>query len=428
MTTFDKSSIRAFRFVRCSFDAETGVARLVYAFDEGPELTETVTIPGAPFALDATRAQAVEHAVRLLHLITGVSYYKAAVPHEIRIEGYAIDAATAVLLEQVYVHGLGEFAYRNGLSLHGRVRFPVAAQAPAPAAAAGLREHALVAIGGGKDSLVSIEAARTGLPTLNIGRALAPELFEYNRQGAWNGHIPVTAINSAIMVLAALLHGVDQVVFSNERSASYGSMIPGTGEVNHQWSKGWAFESAFGAYVQSHVAADLQYYSLLRPLSELAVARQFARTDHYDAHFSSCNRNFHLLGERPTNRWCGVCPKCHFVFLALAPFMPKPRLVGIFGRNLLDDANQAGGFDALLEYQDHKPFECVGEGQESRAAMAALGDRPEWREDVIVARFNREIRPQLDASELVVAPLLEIGGEHRIPAALWERLRANFAA
>ena len=451
MTTFDKSSIRAFRFVRCSFDAETGVARLVYAFDEGPELTETVTIPGAPFALDATRAQAVEHAVRLLHLITGVSYYKAAVPNEIRIEGYAIDAATAVLMEQVYVHGLGEFAYRNGLSLHGRVRFPVAAQAPAPAAAAGLREHALVAIGGGKDSLVSIEAlrgagvdqtvtwiggsqliaacaARTGLPTLNIGRALAPELFEYNRQGAWNGHIPVTAINSAIMVLAALLHGVDQVVFSNERSASYGSMIPGTGEVNHQWSKGWAFESAFGAYVQSHVAADLQYYSLLRPLSELAVARQFARTDHYDAHFSSCNRNFHLLGERPTNRWCGVCPKCHFVFLALAPFMPKPRLVGIFGRNLLDDANQTGGFDALLEYQDHKPFECVGEGQESRAAMAALGDRPEWREDVIVARFNREIRPHLDASELFVAPLLEIGGEHRIPAALWERLRANFAA
>nr|WP_298131263.1 UDP-N-acetyl-alpha-D-muramoyl-L-alanyl-L-glutamate epimerase [uncultured Pseudoxanthomonas sp.] len=451
MTNFDKSSIRTFHFVRCSFDADSGVARLVYAFDDGPELTETVTVPGAPFTLDATRAQAVEQAVRLLHLITGVSYYKAAVPNEIRIDGYAIDAATAVLLEQVYVHGLGEFAYRNGLSLHGRVRFPVAAQSTAAAPSAGLRQHALVAIGGGKDSLVSIEAlrgagieqtvtwiggsqliaacaARTGLSTLNIGRALAPELFDYNRQGAWNGHIPVTAINSAIMVLAALLQGVDQVVFSNERSASYGSMIPGTGEVNHQWSKGWAFEQAFGDYVQSHVAADLHYYSLLRPLSELAVARQFARTDHYDAHFSSCNRNFHLLGERPTNRWCGVCPKCHFVFLALAPFMPKPRLVGIFGRNLLDDVNQTGGFDALLEYQDHKPFECVGEGQESRAAMAALGDRPEWREDAIVARFNHEIRPQLDAAELAVAPLLEIGGEHRIPAALWERLRANFAA
>lgn len=319
------------------------------------------------------------------------------------------------------------------------------------APALGLREHALVAIGGGKDSLVSIEALRglgveqtvtwiggsqlikvcaerTGLPTLNPGRQLASQLFEYNRLGAWNGHIPVTAVNSAILVFAALLHGMDQVVFSNERSASYGSVIPGTGEVNHQWSKGWAFERAFGDYVQTRIAADLKYYSLLRPLSELAVARQFAKTDRYDAHFSSCNRNFHILGERPVNRWCGVCPKCHFVFLALAPFMPKPRLVGIFGRNLLDDLAQMPGYDALLEFQDHKPFECVGEGRESRAAMAALAERPEWREDEIVERFAREIRPLLLDAELPIEPLLALDEEHRVPVALWSRLRAHFAA
>ncbi|MBN8798824.1 MAG: endonuclease domain-containing protein, partial [Stenotrophomonas nitritireducens] len=363
-----------FRFVRCDFAADTGVAQLVYAFDDGPEMTETVTVPGAPFQLDGARAAAVQRALRLLHLIAGVSYYKAAVPAQVAIDGYAIDAATAALVETVYLNGLGEFAYRNGLNLRGRFRLPVEAQAEPAAQPLGLREHALVAIGGGKDSLVSIEALRhagvaatvtwiggsqliracaerTGLPMLNIGRTLAPELFELNRQGAWNGHIPVTAVNSAIMVLAALVQGVDQVVFSNERSASYGSQIAGTGEVNHQWSKGWAFEKAFGEHVQRHVAADLHYYSLLRPLSELAVARQFARTDYYDAHFSSCNRNFHILGERPVNRWCGVCPKCHFVFLALAPFMPKTRLVRIFGRNLLDDGEQAGGFDALLEFQ-----------------------------------------------------------------------------
>ena len=121
-------------------------------------------------------------------------------------------------------------------------------------------------------------------------------------------------------------------------------------------------------------------------------------------------------------------PKCHFVFLALAPFMPKPRLVGIFGRNLLDDPAQIPGFDALLEYQNHKPFECVGEGRESRAAMAALTERPEWREDALVDRFASEIRPQLDAQELAIEPLLVIDDEHRIPAALWERLRAQFAA
>jgi hypothetical protein len=450
MTEFKRESIRAFRFVSCGFDAGTGEARLAYAFDDGPELVETVRFPGAPFALDGARGVAVQRALRLLHLIAGVSYYKAAVPPQIVVEGEGIDAATAALLESIYENGLGEFAYRNGLSLRGKIRFPASAQTPA-AVDAGLRRHAVVAIGGGKDSLVSIEALRalgieqtvswvgsaplikacaerTGLPTLNITRTLSPLLFDYNKQGALNGHIPVTAVNSAILAMAALLQGVDQVVFSNERSASYGSLIPGTGEVNHQWSKGWAFEQAFAAYLRSHVAADLSYYSLLRPFSELAVARQFARLDRYDQHFSSCNRNFHLLGERPAQRWCGICPKCHFVFLALAPFMPKPRLMGIFGRNLLDEPEQAPGFDALLEYRDHKPFECVGEGRESRAAMDVLADSPAWREDALVKRYAREIRPQLGPEDRGLAPLLEASDDHGIPAGLWGPLRAHFGA
>jgi hypothetical protein len=446
---FAREQVRAFRFVHARFDPATGEARLAYAFDDDAPMVETLRFPGAPFTLDAARTQAVQRALHLLHLVAGVSYYKAAVPPAITIDGYAIDADTAALLTDVYEHGLGEFAYCNGLSLRGKVRFPVADPVALVASAAGLSSRALVAIGGGKDSLVSIEALRaagvaatvawigssqliaacgqrTGLPLLNIGRELAPALFDLNRRGALNGHIPVTAINSAILVLAALLYGCDQVVFSNERSASYGSLIPGTGEVNHQWSKGWAFERAFGEYVQRRIATDLHYYSLLRPWSELAVARQFARLDHYDAHFSSCNRNFHLLGARPASRWCGQCPKCRFVFLALAPFMPKPRLVGIFGRNLLDEPGQEAGYDALIEYRDHKPFECVGEGSESRAAFAALTQSPAWREDALVQRFASEIRPTLDPGELALAPLLRPQGPQRLPANLLEPMYAHF--
>jgi len=446
---FAREQVRVFRFVDARFDAATGEARLAYAFDDAAPMLETLRFPGAPFVLDAARAQAVQRALQLLHLVAGVSYYKAAVPPTIAIDGYAIDAETAALLSTIYENGLGEFAYGNGLSLRGAIRFPAAAAATPAAPAEQLAARALVAIGGGKDSLVSIEALRaagvapivawiggsqliaacaqrTGLPLLNIGRELAPALFELNRRGALNGHIPVTAINSAILVLAALLYGCDQVVFSNERSASYGSLIPGTGEVNHQWSKGWDFERGFGEYVQRHLAADLHYYSLLRPWSELAIARQFARLHRYDAHFSSCNRNFHLLGERPAGRWCGQCPKCRFVFLALAPFMPKPRLVGIFGRNLLDEPAQIPGYDALLEYREHKPFECVGEGSESRAAFAALTHSPAWREDALVQRFAAGILPTLDPQQLALAPLLEAQGPHRLPASLLEPMHAHF--
>jgi hypothetical protein len=436
----DPRQAARFRFLRREYSA--GVARLVYAFDDGPELVETIGFPGAP-DLPAQRRQAFERALDLLHLIAGVSYYKAGVPAELRVENATLDRATADFLDALYLHGLGEFAYHNRIDLRGRIRFPAGdtASGSAPCSEAGLPRSSLVPIGGGKDSLVSVEilkaagdnatavwignsaliescAQHSGLPMLNITRTISPILFEYNRAGALNGHIPVTAINSAILVVAAILYGHDAIVFSNERSASSATLEYDGVPINHQWSKGWEFEQGFRALIHARVAADLDYYSLLRPLSDLAVASRFARNNRYDEVFSSCNRNFRILGPKPSDRWCGQCPKCHFVFLALAPFMAKPRLLGIFGRNLLDDPAQTGGFDALLEYRDHKPFECVGEGRESRAAMMALADRAEWREDFIVDRFAREILPGLDAAQLSLTPLLEVQGDRWIPAHL----------
>jgi hypothetical protein len=430
---------QVFRFVRCSY--ADGVVELVYAFDQGEELIERVRFPAAP-AVSADRKHAFEAALKLLHLVAGVSYYKAGVPPKIELADGPLDDATADLLDALYLHGLAEFAYRNGLDLRGRIAFPRSgAIAEKAAAALHLPQRTLVPIGGGKDSLVAVEAIkhvggqatavwvgtspliaacaeRTGLPTLNIQRELAPGLFELNRLGAWNGHIPVTAVNSAILAVAAILYGYDSIAFANERSASAATLEYEGQQVNHQWSKGYAFETLLGDWLHSHVAADLNYFSLLRPYSELAITRAFAKLTPYFDVFSSCNRNFKILGPKPADRWCGHCPKCHFVFLALAPFLPKPRLLAIFGRNLLDDDTQAAGFDALLEYRDHKPFECVGEGAEARAAMYALSQRPEWQEDALVARFRSEILPQLDVAQLALEPWLHASSEHRVPGRL----------
>src|SRR5947208_2982028 len=80
----DPRQARAFRFIGCDYAA--GIARLRYAFDDGPELVEQIEFPGAP-ALPVARALAFEAALKLLHLIAGVSYYKAGVPGEIVVEG-----------------------------------------------------------------------------------------------------------------------------------------------------------------------------------------------------------------------------------------------------------------------------------------------------------------------------------------------------
>ncbi len=441
----DPRQAKVFRFVRCTY--ANGEAQLVYALDDGPELIERIGFPDAP-ALPHEREAAFAAALRLLHLIAGTSYYKAGVPKDIVVVGEPLDVATARFLDQVYLHGLAEFAYQNKLDLRDRIRFPHGAVEAASAPALKLSRRTLVPIGGGKDSLVSVEmlkrmgepatavwvgdsaliaacAQRTRLPMLNLKRRLAPELFEYNRLGAYNGHIPVTAINSAIALCAAILYDFDAIAFSNERSASEATLEYDGQPVNHQWSKSFEFERALREHVASHIATDLDYFSLLRPWSELAVASAFARESRYDDVFSSCNRNFRIRGERPADRWCGQCPKCHFVFLALAPFVAKPRLLNIFGRNLLDDLALAPGFDALLEYREHKPFECVGEGRESRAAMFSLTQRAEWREDALVARFAEDIAPQLDRAELELATLLHPASTHFLPFRLRGLLHAH---
>ncbi|MBD8881350.1 endonuclease domain-containing protein [Rhodanobacter sp. 7MK24] len=456
MTTIHNPRLtQVFRFLHASY--ADGVAELAYAFDDGEPMVERIRFPHAP-ALPVERKAAFDAALKLLHLVAGVSYYKAGVPPKIEVTDGPLDDATADLLDALYLHGLAEFAYRNGLDLRGRIVFPrLGAEAdPAiprggvsrpEAKALGLPQRTLVPIGGGKDSLVAVEAIksiggeatavwvgnsaliaacaeRTGLPMLNLQRELAPALFELNQRGAWNGHIPVTAVNSVILAVAAILYGFDSIAFANERSASAATLEYEGQQVNHQWSKGYAFEQLLGDWLHTHVAADLDYCSLLRPYSELAITRAFAKlTPYFDA-FSSCNRNFKILGPKPADRWCGQCPKCHFVFLALAPFLPKPRLLAIFGRNLLDDETQAAGFDALLEYQDHKPFECVGEGAEARAAMYALSQRPEWQEDALVARFSSEILPQLEVAQLALEPWLEPSSEHRVPERLQAALKA----
>ncbi len=438
---FDPRAVESFSFVAASY--ADGQARLVYALDD-LQLTEVISFPGAP-AVPVGREAAVAKALAMLHWLAGTSYYKASVAKQIRFDGGLPDAQAAALIADVYEQGLAEFAYVNQLDLSGRFELP-SAPGGAPGTVLQLPRRALVAIGGGKDSLVSIEllkqreepfavtwvgnselirrcAERCGRPTLNIKRQIAPELIELNRRGAYNGHVPVTAINSAILTLAALLYGYDEVVFSNESSAAAATLTHQGKAVNHQWSKGPAFELAFDGWVRKQVAADMRYYSLLRPLSELGVTARFAKLDQYFDVFSSCNRNFRLSGEKPSSRWCGECPKCHFVFLALAPFLAKPALVRIFGRNLLDLPELIADFEALCEWGADKPFECVGEARESRAALARLSERADWQEDAVVAHFHRRILPQLPATDRDLDALLSVGDDSSLP----QRLRCAFA-
>jgi len=329
MKLADPRQARRFHFAGVQYNAAAGEARLSYAFDDGPLLTERIYFPYAPWPQEPSRQAAFTRALELLHLVAGVSYFKAGIPRAIDTGEAMLDEGLAGFLQTLYEQGLAEFAYVNDLDLAGKIAFPCGGELQPISDAIELPERALVAMGGGKDSLVSLEMLRgadieiqpitvgesaliadtvaaAGLPLLQVRRELAPELALMNTAGAWNGHVPITAINSAITVCAALLYGYRWVVFSNEKSADEATLTDRQGrKVNHQYSKSLAFEQGFRDVLHSHVTPGLEYFSLLRPLGELAVARNFSALEQYHAVFSSCNRNFHRDGSRIQGRWCG---------------------------------------------------------------------------------------------------------------------------
>lgn len=434
----DPRGARAFYFTRAEYDRDSGVARLGYRFDEGPELVERIVFPGAPWPAGAAGQGAFRRALNLLHAIAGVSYYKAGLSGNLVLPPLS-EPGLSDFLGELYVQGLAEFGHVNGLDVAAQVHFREAggvAHRPERVAALELPERALVAMGGGKDSLVALDLMRRAgidsvpvcvgnspliqdtvrvaeLPLLALRRELAPGLMVMNRAGAWNGHVPVTAINSAILLCAALLYGYRFVVFANERSADEATLkTPDGREINHQFSKSFAFEASLRETVSRTIGTGLEYFSILRPFSELGIVQRFSELKSFHSVFSSCNRNFHLDGPRISDRWCRNCPKCRFAALSLALFLAPREVAAIQGGDLLDDPMQENGFRELCRLGREKPFECVGEAGESRAAIRSLAGREAWKGHAVV----RALQPDLSRVEVpALETLLRPSARHFIP-------------
>jgi UDP-N-acetyl-alpha-D-muramoyl-L-alanyl-L-glutamate epimerase len=450
--SFDPTAFSTFRFLARDID-DRGRVTLRYALDEEIAFVEEFDLPLAG-ELDRPGRERVQGLLSLLHWVAGVSYFKTALPPALSLETGTPTPAVAALLEALYSEGLGELAYTNALAELPRPDFGAVTGAapPAPGArdAPPMPRRVLVPVGGGKDSAVAIEIVRrsecelalfsvgdappiartvaaSGLDRLLAVRRLDPGLAALNRAGAINGHIPITAIVSCVALLTAALNGYDAVAMANERSASSGNVEWDGVEVNHQFSKGLRAERLLSAAL-AETAAGPQVFSVLRPASELAIARAFARLEHYHSAFTSCNAIFRIDPARRAASWCCDCPKCRFVFLALAPFTSPEHLVEVFGADLLDDERQFEGFALLTASGGRKPFECVGEEQESLAAIRMLAGDPRWSAHRVVRRLVAEVLERRPAGAGDPSSVLALSDEHDVPEPLMVDVRALLGA
>jgi UDP-N-acetyl-alpha-D-muramoyl-L-alanyl-L-glutamate epimerase len=442
-----------FRYLSYAADAESGTLTCRYELD-GREFAERFTLSAGP----RWRSEAARAAARLVFLLAGVSYYKTAAPPLIDLGETGLTETELAFLREFYLQGLGEFGYRNHLDLtslriEARRRQPQEAVASEPA---GTR-RALVPFGGGIDSIVVVErvrrladvalfvvnrpadrfaaieapAAVTGLPIVRAEREIDPQLLRSAELGFLNGHVPVTGILSAIAVLAAVLEDRDAVVMSNEWSASVPTLEYDGRPVNHQFSKSDIFEAAFrdvlaraGADPDPAVGSDPalprlpEYFSWLRDRTELWVGQEFAALEQYHGSFRSCNKAFYSDKARRLDHWCGQCDKCCFIDLILAPFLPAAALRRIFAvtGEPLDNPGLAGKFRALLG-AGAKPFECVGEVSECRAAVLLAAHRDDRAGHPLLAELALEVAgwPDAPSAADAVAMLAPVG-KNFIPA------------
>lgn len=419
------------------FNAETGEARFHYRLDDHT-FTERLEL-GVGFALERAQSLDFAHLLDVTAAILGVSYYKLKAPTRIDLTTLNLTKDDQALVHDVYENGLGEFYTRNNLKRFGQIEYEFA-PALDPAHDLDWPTQSLVLIGGGKDSLVSVDLlSRAEIPftpfavnpkgpiitstdqiaerPLFVRRYLSPLMFELNEQpGFYNGHVPSTAINSAIAAMVAALYGYNEIILSNERSASEGNVEFDGREVNHQHSKSFDFEQLIAKSFAIASQGQLGYFSLLRPFSEVRIGQLFARTEKFDQHFSSCNENFKQNQDGP-KRWCTNCPKCHFVSLILAPFMSPDRLTNIVGKNVLDDPEKLDAFRELSGLLGHKPWECVGEILEAAASLWHLAHQAAWQDVAIVKTLKPELQAFYGAPALESAwdELLQDANKHNVP-------------
>jgi hypothetical protein len=416
----------AFRYERFRLDPGLGLLTCHYSLG-ARDFTEQVSF-GASGQWDSPL---VAEAARLVFLLAGVSYYKTAAPPVIDLSGTPVSAAEREFLRGFYLDGLAEYAYRNGLdlsglSIEGGTEPEPASLGTQQPASVGTQHPAgpvtaLIPFGGGIDSIVTVEMMRqvtdaalfimsppgarfeaverpasvTGLPVIRACRRIDPALLRAAELGFRNGHVPVTGILSAVAVMSAVLAGREAVVMSNESSASSATREVGGRPVNHQYSKSARFEAGFQRVLAGALGGAVRYFSALRPFSELWVARRFAGLASYHDSFRSCNRAFHIDPARRLDRWCGQCDKCCFIDLILAPFLPAATLRRVFGgAEPLDDPSLAGRFRTLLGTSaEGRPFECVGEVSECRAAATLAARRPDRAGSPLLATLAAEFPP-----------------------------------
>lgn len=381
----------AFIYEGLDINGEGNKLEVDFRFTLEPDITfhPKISIP----IIEGVRKEDIENFAFHLGLVESISYWKAACSPRLIIKAGQLNEQQVIWWHDLFIHGLGEFFYRNEIDFTKPDFLSIVADSQAithkKMSLSKPLSGDLVMVGGGKDSAVTLDVLRKFPKRRNVlilnptraalriaetagyndalvvKRTLDGKLLDLNRKGYLNGHTPFSAYLAFLGVFVSVLHDYETIVASNEQSAGEGNVVFHGLEVNHQYSKSFRFEKLFREYCAKYLNGDIQYFSFLRPLYELQIARLFVEQPGWPEFFCSCNNN---RGES----WCGTCAKCAFVYLSLCPFLSDAKMKEIFGRDFFAEPQIQKHILGLVGLEGYKPFDCVGTTEESIMAVALV--------------------------------------------------------
>lgn len=330
------------------------------------------------------------------------SYWKTTCSPHIEIQAGYLSPEQITFWHKLLLRGMGQYFYENQIDFTSPNFLTIISSGPQLTTypTSTKNKSVLVPIGGGKDSVVTAEilknyysiqpivvypatpaskkvsAMLTNQYPILVYRVFDKHMIEMNNQGYLTGHIPYSAILAFIFLLTAQIENIPYIAVSNERSSDESNVTYLGQEINHQYSKSSEFETDLNVYIKSF-NFNIAYFSFLRPLYELQIAQLFSKMTQYFSVIRSCNKN------QQQDSWCGRCPKCVSITMALEPWVGEENIKKFFnGINPLKDPQNQGIIHEMTDPAAAKPFECITTTEEAQICLEFIvkGQTPRVKE------------------------------------------------